>query len=260
MKYIEKLFAAAFQMFATVFTAIGITKLYEYSPQPNGGPTEIGICLVVGAMLFILSKMTIKHMSITDPKPSEAAPTQADPAELFEAIVRLSLADGKPAVRFKKGMELIRAHVAASVAERDKRIAELEKARYQAQDEASDLYCGVQEALAFMQSVGTEDPDDVEEMARIEQLSGKLSAKLARSLRSAREASFLEKELAASRARAEVLEKALEECFGKLERLAEGAYGEKGPPERVMNILAQARRALADNGAAPQPLPNRGTT
>lgn len=40
-------------------------------------------------------------------------------------------------------------------------------------------------------------------------------------------------------------EEALKATSGKLESLSNAAYGEKGPPERVLNILGQSTSALA---------------
>lgn len=44
--------------------------------------------------------------------------------------------------------------------------------------ERDGLRSALQDAHGFMQSVGTEDPEDVETMAQIEQLSGRITAAL----------------------------------------------------------------------------------
>jgi hypothetical protein len=50
----------------------------------------------------------------------------------------------------------------------------------EARRECDGLRAALVDAQAFIQEVGTEDPDDVETMAQIEKLSGRISAALAR--------------------------------------------------------------------------------
>lgn len=49
-------------------------------------------------------------------------------------------------------------------------------------EEKARLRSALENAHAFMQAVGTEDPEDVETMASIERLSGQITATLAETL------------------------------------------------------------------------------